>query len=240
MRKIALPVASIAAVALGGVGIAQAIEVDQGLVVKTVGGAKGTKAKPLAVTLSVTTSTSAKGADAGKDGTYSTKSAVIHFDKGLKFNASKFPTCDLQTVATSPSDCPAGSKVGTGSAIATVGAQHIMAHPTIAAYNSKGGKLNLKLIAKAGEVDSSGVLVGTLKKDTGKFANKLVVPIPAALQEQLGLKITLNEFATKIKATYKGVPYVQSVGCTKGKRSYKGDFVFSDGTKESPVTTAKC
>lgn len=238
MRKLGL-IAATTVASISVAGVAQAISVDQNIVVTTKQERKGTTAKPATVKLSVTTATSAK--DPKEDGTYSTKSAVIHFDKNLKFNNSKFPTCKLQTVATSPEKCPSGSKVGTGFAKATVGKQQIKANPTIAAYNAANNKINLKLIAKKGEINSAGVLVGTLKSDTGKFGKKLDVPIPAKLQEQLGLKITLTRFNTVISTkTFKGKAYVTSTGCTGGNYKFGGDFTFSDGTKQKVVTTAKC
>jgi len=38
--------------------------------------------------------------------------------------------------------------------------------------------------------------IGTLKSDTGKFAKKLSVPIPAKLLSPLGLRITLTRAST--------------------------------------------
>ncbi len=241
MRKLGL-IAATAAASIGVTSAAQAIDVNQGISIGIKGG-KGTKAKPRNLILSVTTNTNA--VDAEKDGTYSTKSAVIHFDKNLKFNNAKFPTCALKIVATKPEKCPAASLVGKGFAKATVGEGQIKVNPTIKAYNDKNNKINLALIAKPGEVDSSGILVGTLKKDSGKYGSKLDVPIPAKLQEQLGLKITLTKFNTVINrntVTVKGkkYAYATSVGCTKGKYNFGGDFKYSDGTGEKVTTTVKC
>jgi hypothetical protein len=236
LRKLGLIAATLAA-SVGVAGVAGAVDVNQSIKIKTTG-KKGTKAKPTVLKLSVTTFTSAK--DPAVDGTYATKKAVIHFDKNLKFNNRKFPVCSLQTVASAPENCPAGSKVGSGYAKATIGAQQIKANPTIEAYNAAGGKINLKLIKAANEVDSSGVLVGTLKSDTGKYGSKLDVPIPPKLQNQLGLSITLTEFNTVISTKkYKGLGYVTSVGC---KTSYKfgGDFTFSDNTSAKVTSTSKC
>ncbi|MBA2348590.1 MAG: hypothetical protein H0V81_09885 [Solirubrobacterales bacterium] len=243
MRKLGL-IAATAAASIGVTSFAQAIEVNQGLSVGIKGG-KGTKAKPRNLVLSVTTTTDAIERD--KNGTFATTNAVIHFDKNLRFNNARFPTCALKIVATKPEKCPKGSQVGTGLAKATVGEGQIKVNPSIKAYNDKNNKINLALIAKPGEVDSSGILVGKLKKDSGKdFGFKLDVPIPAKLQEQLGLKITLTKFNTTINrntVTVKGkkYAYVNSIGCPKGgKYKFAGDFRYSDATKESVKTTAKC
>jgi hypothetical protein len=237
LRRIGIPVAMVVA-SLGVAGIAQAIDVTQGLDITT-SGKKGTKAKPTGLKLTTITSTTA--VDGMGDGTYATKSAVIHFDKNLVFNPKSFPICTESVAVKTPAKCPAGSQVGTGAAVATIGPNKIMAHPTIKAYNAKGGGLILVLAKKAGEVDSSGVLTGTLKKDTGKFGSKLDVRIPPVLQQVGGLFITLNKFTVVIKSQKaKGKYYVSSVGCTGGKYSFGGDFVFSDGTVKKVTTTAKC
>ena len=243
MRKLGL-IAATAAASIGVTSFAQAIETNQGLSIGIKGG-KGTKKKPRVVKFSTTTTTNA--VDLAKDGTYATKSAVIHFDKNLKFNSTKFPTCALKIVATKPEKCPKGSLVGKGLAKATVGEGQIKVNPSIKAYNDKGGKLNLALIAKPGEVDSSGILVGKLKKDSGKdYGFKLDVQIPKKLQEQLGLKITLTKFVTviddkQIKVKGKKYGYVESIGCPKGgKYKFGGDFKYDDATGVKVKTTAKC
>ena len=248
MRKIGISVA-VLATSLSVAGVAQAIDVKQGLDIKTTG-SKGTAKKPKGLKLTTTTSTTAL--DGKSDGTFATKSAVIHFDKKLVFNPKSFKTCDAATAFSTnanPDACPSGSLVGTGLAVATVGGFRnpdgtpvILAHPTIKAFNGAGGKLNLVLKQAAGEVNSSAVLTGTLKKDTGKYGQKLVVPIPANPQEQAKLKITLNTFTVTIKnQKAKGKYYVSSTGCgTSGKYSFGGDFVFSDGTSKSVTTTSKC
>lgn len=230
MRKFGL-IATAVAVSFSVAGVAQAItvsEVKQGLTVKSTG-KKGTKAKPTGLRLSVTTTTSA--VDASKNGEYAATEAVIRFDKNLKFNNTKFPKCSLAVVASKPENCPKGSLVGKGEATATAGPeQNVKVNPGIEAYNDGGNKLHLKLIAKPGEFDSQGILTGTLKKDTGKYGSKLVVPIPPKLQNNLGLYITLTSFNTVIsEKRYKGVNYVTSVGCTGGKYAFSGDFRFIDG-----------
>lgn len=237
MRKFGL-IAATAVASISVAGVAQAVDVNQGLEVVTKG-KKGTKTKNTGLKLTTTTTTSGK--DPKADGTYATKKAVIHFDKNLVFNSKTFPTCDEQTVATNPKQCPVGSKVGTGSVEATLGADQTKQHPSVTAFNAKGGKIIFKLTHKDGEVDSDFTLTGTLAKDTGKFGSKLNVPIPTNLQNQFGLFITLNKFLVAIPSQkYKGKYYVASKGCSGGKYQFRGDFTFTDGSKASAKDTSVC
>jgi hypothetical protein len=247
MRKVAL-LTAVTAMSFGAVQVAQAVDVNQGLSVK-VTGKKGTKTKPKNVKLTVVTTTNAK--DPALDGTYGTTKAVIHFDKNLKFNALdkklKWPTCTEAVVNATPNEsgCAKGSKVSvdTGSAAKAqggTGAGAIKANPAIRAYNGGNGTFILKLVSPPGEFDATGTIVAKVSKDTGKYGYKLTVPIPEKYYNQFGIKITLQRFATVVAGSYKTKSYVQSIGCTGGKYNFGGDFTFTDGTKASVKTTAKC
>jgi hypothetical protein len=245
MRKALFVSSAVAAtVGLGGASIAYAVDVNQGLSVKTTG-TKGTKTKPRAVKLAVTTTTNAK--DPSLDGTYGTTRAVIHFDKNLKFNNAKFPKCTVSVVNATPTEsgCPKGSKVSinTGSAAKAqggTGVNAIKANPAIRAYNGPNNTLILKLVSPPGEFDATGTIVAKLATDTGKFGKKLIVPIPEKYYNQFGIKITLLKFATVVSATYKNTPYVVSTGCTNRKYQFSGDFTFTDGTKATAKSTSAC
>ncbi len=247
MRKVAL-LTALCAVVFGAVSVAYAIDVNQGLAVKTTG-KKGTKAKPTPIKLAVTTTTAAK--DPALDGTYGTTNAVIHFDKNLYFNALntklKWPSCTEAVVNATrlATGCPKGSKVsidaGSGAkAQGGTGATAIKANPAIQAFNGGGGKLILKLISPQGEFDATGTIVAKLSKDTGKFGYKLTVPIPKKYYDQFGIKITLQKFSTIVSAIYKRKGYVESRGCTGTKYQFAGDFTFTDGTKAKATATSKC
>lgn len=238
MRK-AIALAAVAAVGTTGVAAtAYAVEGTQGLTVKT-SGSKGTKKKPRNLKLTVTTTTAGSGAT--PTGTFGTKTAVVFFDKNLKFNYAKFPTCSEAVVAGDYTKCPKGSQVGKGDSSAQVGPSgRIVVTPKVAAFNGGGGKLFLRTIAVAGQPDSSGVLTGKLSKASGAFGQKLTVTIPAKLQNQFGLPITITKFGTAIQATRKGVGYVQSTGCTGGKYQFKATFTYTDDTSKDATATAKC
>ena len=45
---------------------------------------------------------------------------------------------------------------------------------------------------------------------------------------------------TTVGGSAKGTPYVALKGCSGGKLKVKGDFVFTDGSKQSPTSTTAC
>lgn len=231
MRKLALPLAAV--MAFGAVGVAQAVNPDQGLDIKV--SATKAKKKVTKTVLDVTTTTTPVQGEAP----FAVQRAVIHFDKGLVFNPAKFEGCTLAAVE--GNTCSAKAKVGSGSAKALAGGAggQPVNDITVTAYNGKGGKtIYLLVTEKAFSINKA--LIGTLKNDTGKFGKKLDVVIPTTLQNVAGLTITLTEFKTKINKTVKGVPYVGLKSCKDKSLDFKGDFSYSDGTSKSATDTVKC
>jgi hypothetical protein len=235
MRKVALVCAAALVGALGITAVASAIQGTQTISVKLQNNRAGTKAKPRSVSrLTITTATTPVAGEPP----FATRRAVIHFDRNLVFGTSKFANCRKSVVQTNPARCPSGSKVGGGSAVArlSTGGQ---VTPTITAYNGPNGR-KIFLLVKEPTFNVNAVLDGTLKTDTGKYARKLDVAIPANLQNVAGIVITLTQFTTRVGGTAKGTPYVGLRGCTGGKVSFKGDFFYTDNTNKSATTTATC
>jgi hypothetical protein len=220
---------------LGTAGLAQAVQSGQTIDVKLAQGKAGTAAKPKSVgTLAVDMNVNVNPADAP----FATKSAVIHFDKNLVFNTTKFPSCTEAQARTGAAACTK-AKIGSGKALGlALGQQENLA---ITAYNGPGGKSILLHVKGAQPLDINTVIVGALKPDTGKFGRKLVVAIPSNLQQPLaGVFATLTSFVTKVGGSAHGTPYVALKGCSGGKLQFKGDFVFTDGSKQSPTSTTAC
>jgi hypothetical protein len=233
MRKVAL-LATTAIAALGVTSTAWAVNADQTISVKLKPTKAGTKKKPANVKITVQTDT--KPLDATP---FATSLAVIHFDKNLVFNPKKFKSCSAQTIQADESTCPKGSKVGGGTSIGSAIGQ--TSHLKVTAFNGPKGKFMLHVTAST-PLQIDGVIQATLKKDTGKFGYKLMVPIPDNLQQPVpGVFATLQQFITSTSGTSKGVPYIGLIGCPKSKKlTFKGDFTYSDGSKKSATTTVKC
>jgi hypothetical protein len=239
MRKVALVCVAAVVGVLGITAVASAIQGTQTVSVKTTANRAGTKSKPRSVgRITVVTATTPVVGEPP----FSTGRAVIHFDKNLVFGNAKFASCSKTVVQSNPSNCPSGSRVGSGSAVAQLSTGGQVA-PTITAYNgprTASGNGKLFLLVKEPTFNVNAVLDGTLKPDTGKYGRKLDVTIPQNLQNVAGIVITLTRFTTRVGGTAKGTPYVGLRGCTGGKLSYKGDFFYSDGTNKTATTTSTC
>jgi hypothetical protein len=233
MRKVALLVVTSVA-ALGVTGSALAVNADQGLDVKVSPSKAGTKKKPRNVKLSVTTTTTPKDSTA-----FATKKAVLYFDKNLVFGGKKFASCTVAKVQAAEKNCPKGSKVGSGSATGTALRQ--VAPLTVTAFNGPGGKSLLLHVVGSDPIAIDSVINAKLSKASGKYGMKLTVPIPDSLQQPVpGVFATLTKFATNVKGTSKGTPYVGLKGCSGGKLHFKGTFSFTDGSSLGATSTAKC
>jgi hypothetical protein len=188
----------------------------------------------------------------------------VFFAKGIKNNALYFPFCNQAEIdgqATIPAKC-AKAVVGTGTATALAGSpgnpssQSVREDLNVKAVNGpKGKKLFLVLNSKEGApvAITNRIVPGTVVKASGVFAFLVRFDIPADLQEQLGLAISLTDFNVKISATPKTVTvkgvkkkiaYLQLTAC-KGTLPVKAISQFKDKDTQQlkPVTSeskAKC
>jgi hypothetical protein len=190
---------------------------------------------------------------------------TVEFAKQIKNNSSAFPTCskaDIDGKPAMPAKCKAAI-VGTGTATAYAGqpgnprSGSVMEDLTVNAVNGtpKGHQLMLVVTSKPGApvAIANRVIPGTILKGKGLFGFDVRFDIPADLQTQVGLSISLTNFSVtvsgkarkvKIKGKSVSVSYLQLTGCPKSGLPVKATTVFkaSDGTL-TPVTstsTAKC
>lgn len=191
----------------------------------------GTKTGPKPVVLT----TQIKSGPAGE---YAAASAIVWLDKHFKFNTTKFATCTEAQVMDDA--CGAKAKVGSGTATAVVAAaNNVASNLKVTAFNGKNNTLYILLDTK-NPIPVRGVMVGKLQNASGKFAKKLSVTIPDSLQKVSGFTPTLTDFKLKIGAVSKGVPYIQSTGCSAGKWNFAAVVNYNDGTKGEGTSSAKC
>jgi hypothetical protein len=188
----------------------------------------------------------------------------VYFAKGFKLNAAYFPSCTITEIdgqPTFPSKCNAAI-VGTGTATALAGSpgspgsSSVREDLSVKAVNGAKGKvLYLVLTSNPGApvAINNRVVPGTVVKQSGAFAYLVRFEIPADLQSQLGLSISLTDFLVKVSGTPKAVKvkgkkvklsYLQLTACT-GTLPVKAIAQFKDASTGAiaPVTsdsTATC
>jgi hypothetical protein len=188
----------------------------------------------------------------------------VYFSKAIKNNAKYFPFCnrgEIDGQPTFPAKCNK-AKVGTGTATALAGTpgntsqQSVKEDLNVTVVNGPSGK-NLYLVLNsqpgAPVAIQNRVVPGTLVKSSGAFGFLVRFTIPADLQEQLGLAISLTDFFVKIPSTARTVKvgsksqklgYLQLTSC-KGSLPVKAISAFRDkdtGTPKNVTSTssAKC
>jgi hypothetical protein len=189
---------------------------------------------------------------------------LVYFSKALKINAPYFPTCTKAAIDGKPAFPSSCNKaiVGTGTATALAGtpgdpaANSVKEDLTVKAVNGPKGKvLYLVLTSNPGApvAINNRIVPGTLVKQSGTFGFYLRFDIPADLQSQLGLSISLTDFVVKVSGTPRTVKvkskstklaYLQLTSC-KGSLPVKAVAQFRDSStgQVTPVTstsTTKC
>jgi hypothetical protein len=189
---------------------------------------------------------------------------AVYYAKGFKNNAKYFPFCNATEIdgkAAFPSKCNKAI-VGGGTASSLAGtpgspsAQSVREDLTVKAVNGPKGKvfyLVLNSAPGAPVAITNRVVPGAVIKSSGAFAFLTRFAVPADLQNQLGLSISLTDFNVKISGTpkrvkvgkvFKKVSYLQLTSC-KGSLPVKAIAQFKDAASGQikPVTStssAKC
>jgi hypothetical protein len=185
----------------------------------------------------------------------------IFYSKAIKNNAPYFPFCnqkDIDGMGTFPAKCNKAI-VGSGTASSLAGSpgspsdQSVREDLTVKAVNGPSGKvLFLVLNSKPGApvAISNRVVPGAVVKAAGTFGFLTRFQVPADLQNQLGLSISLTDFNVKISGTprkvkIKGktqkVSYLQLTSCP-GTLPTKAVATFTDssgGANKDVTSTSK-
>jgi hypothetical protein len=172
----------------------------------------------------------------------------VYFSKGIKNNAKYFPFCNKTEIdgqPSFPSKC-SKAKVGTGTASALAGSpgspssNSVKEDLNVTAVNGPKGKfiyLVLNSAPTAPVAIQNRVVPGTVVKSSGPFAFLVRFEIPADLQEQLGLTVSLTDFNVKISGTarkvkvgrvFKKISYLQLTSCKSAGLPVKAIAQFKD------------
>ena len=154
------------------------------------------------------------------------KQAEIFFPHGYRTNGALFPSCDpkrLRRLQGSPSACPRGSRLGSGTAVGTSPQFHgITERLKVDVYNARHGRgillylRGLRPVAIGGLVDASFVPI-----HTRRWGYKLTAKVPAGLQKLgSGIYASLLHMTTKVGASIRvhGVRhgFIEALACPPG------------------------
>jgi len=207
-------VATLPALALGGAAVAQTPETGAAEITVSVSPSKvGTKKKPkpAKLTLEVKNGDSSQTADA----------LQIFIPKQLKISAKGLKKCSQSKLEQnlSPSACPTASRLGKGTAQAVAGVNTSNPSPlgfNVTAVLLSNTKIGFLIQQQGGEIAT--LAVGTLKKSSGLYGQRLDVAIPQLAREYpsgsynglVGLKTTLYKKVGKRSL-------LSSTGCTSAR-----------------------
>jgi hypothetical protein len=187
------------------------------------------------------------------------KRVEIRFNKGGKFNGKLFPKCSFSKLqAQGPRACPKGSKIGSGSAVASAKPIIDRVNATVTVYNGepKGGKPSV-LLYNVPDISSPITVQGTVAKKApvscaggaGKCDYVLtfdVPPIPtlpnAPPASVLSVKTkTIQAFVRKKKRGKRvKIPYIGAPKKCKSKWVADATFKFYDGQSSTSVASLPC
>jgi hypothetical protein len=233
MRRIALILAVVAAVAAVPASASAALVTAIQKAGATVSPNKaGTKKKPQAVTLKLTSSfdPSAVQAQIDAGNQFAMTDGTIFFPKEGVTNAAKFPGCTPDTVLRNEKQCPKGSKIGTGKAVGV--GLNLVENVTLTLFNRpKGAGVTVLVVSvPSAPVELRDVVNVDLTKlgaaDTYGYKLKFTVPstllqpVQGVLASVQSLNITIP--AQFVKKGKKKIPYIATTGCAAG--SWTGEF----------------
>ena len=176
---------------------------------------------------------------------------------GVRNRGGKFPKCTFQQIsqAQSGDNCPAGSKIGSGTVQSTVYTTGNPSDPnafpctkSLSVYNSGENKGVLLLTGpgnKCAGVSQPFIIDATYVKGAGGAeALEFTVP-PTVLHPIAQLTVAVRNVQSTIKLVRrtikkKKVGVYESVGCLGTKRPVKVTFTQEDGKTASATTTTRC
>jgi hypothetical protein len=197
------------------------------------GTAKRTAAKGIKLTLAVGLDTNPSGLQPD-----TLTSATLLFPQGATLNSARFRSCSpAKLQARGTIACPAGSRIGSGTAKGTggnPGQTPILAENlSIAAFNGPHGKSVLLWLTGTAPAAINSVLIAKLTRAKSPYSYRLSLAVPLGLQSIAGIQVAVTRFTTNIGAftTVKGrrYPYLRAPVCPLGATlPLQGTFTFND------------
>jgi hypothetical protein len=163
---------------------------------------------------------------------------VINFQKGGKFNGSKFPKCNAATLLSKgPSGCPKGAKIGTGTGVGY--AKPVVTDPV----NAKLTLFNGGNVINVFVLPDLGPTFVTPCKISGGYNLTCTIPpiktLPSAPDASVGTVKTKTKALT-IKKGGKKIGLVVAPSKCKKSWTTNATFSFQTGASVKATSTQKC
>ena len=240
MRKYLIAaIAVLTSLALASVALAQSGDISASTSVSPQ--KHGTKKKPRAAKVKTFVKNNVPGTTASK--------IEIDFPKTVKISGKGLTHCAVSEFAKpgGKSNCPAKSKAGTGVSHATLG-QGGSGTPlnfNVTAYVSGNNLIVFYIEQQGGGVTKA--LKGKISRASGKFAQKLVISIPADLQQPVrNVYGNLNDLTSTLYNKKGKHSLISTVGCKKKKHVFGAKITYVPNPNQPPqpsgsgTSTAKC
>jgi len=191
----------------------------------------GTKAKPRNATLSAKVTVLRTAPDSQNP---TVDKIQLSFARGLTFNTRLFKKCSVARLsAQGVRGCPSGSRIGQGTAEATVGSgdapllfDTTFFNAARTAAERRGGRapydlaihLQRVVIQNGQRKHAEGVFsppTGKFKSASGKYSHALTVSIPGDVQLTAAGYGKLVSLSFTLDKKYRGQSFVRSVGCNR-------------------------
>lgn len=212
---------------------------------KTSGVKVGTKKKPKAVKISVSTGT--LGTPVAPLTHEPIAWAKISMPKGIKLNYKSFPACNPGSDDTGDpvgGDCASKTKIGSGTAKASVNGVGYEPEGTLTQFIGTKNRLLIRTqFDQPAVIDKT--LSGALKTKGGAYSFEfnvpelLQVPLPPTGIEQLS-DFTTNFDKKTVKKGKKKIGLVELTSCPKGGFKFTGEFRYRSGATATAETTVSC
>jgi hypothetical protein len=194
----------------------------------------GTKAKPQGVQLKFKVHWETTG-DVDKP---VTQTSDVYFPKGSLYNGSKYPKCAQATMERgSVAGCPKGSIMGTGTGVAY--ADTVLTNPKITVVNGGGNKVFLFTVL-TNPARVAKPVPGTITKLSGKWAYKLHLVVPQALQVVAGVPIALRDLTVTAGGKKGAKDWLATTACSGGKWPFQVTTNFDNGGLATYDGTTPC
>jgi hypothetical protein len=173
--------------------------------------------------------------------------AKLEFPYGANFNGPLFPSCDPGAIADmGVKACPAGSKIGTGTAVGASSDSSIHEDIAVTLFNGAKGKSIVFYLVGNNPVNINVPFAGPFETFAGgDWHYGLTVNVPDNLQRIAGINVAVEKFDVKVGATRKvkgrkrGL--VEAIVCPPGTLvPIRGTFSFADAPSVTTNSYVHC